>query len=460
MIPHLAKHGLIYPLHYLRREPIGRYLAEVTAVNGLERREIEQYQRRCLTSILQLAGRGDNPACPPLHRAAERLHENTAIELLQEVPLQSKETVRAALQAAGKPRGLATDYRSTSGSTGMPFRFYKDRYATGFMDAVLYAAYDWHGIAVGEPQARFWGMPLSPGDAALAQLKDLLKNRIRFSAFDLSIPAKDAYLRSLVAFRPTYFYGYPSLIVDFCNYLRASGQQLQGVPLKAVIGTGEYLYQHERELISQVSGVPFVNEYGCTEVGIVGFECRQGQLHLMASNIYLEVIRDGKPVLDQEGEIHVTELHARSNPFIRYNLGDRGILSSEPCRCGSALPVMQVLCGRKDDYIITPDGRKIYDAILAYTLKRGISRFSAVQTAIDRLEISLIPDHEYSPALATAYVRKLKQYLGSGMEIIMNPVERIDRERSGKLRYFRNAVYNRPDNVAGSNGGTAWAIPR
>lgn len=454
MTPHLAKHGLIYPLHYLRREPIGRYLAEVKAVNGLDRHGIEQYQRRCLSNILQLAGRSDNPVYTSLRRTTGRLDESTATELLQEVPLQSKEMVRAALKAAGKPRGLATDYRSTSGSTGMPFRFYKDRYATGFMDAVLYAAYAWHGIAVGEPQARFWGMPLSPGGAALAQLKDLLKNRIRFSAFDLSIPAKDAYLKNLINFRPTYFYGYPSLITDFCSYLQAGGHQLQGVPLKAVIGTGEYLYQHERELISQVSGVPFVNEYGCTEVGIVGFECRHGQLHLMASNIYLEVIRDGKPVLDQEGDIYVTELHARSNPFIRYNLGDRGILCSEPCRCGNALPVMQVLCGRKDDYIITPDGRKIYDAILAYTLKQGVSRFSAVQTASDRLEISLIPDGEYSPALATAYITKLQQHLGSAMQIIITPVERIERERSGKLRYFRNAVNDTSDNLVGSSRET------
>lgn len=455
MTPNLAKNSLIYPLHYLRREPIARYLAEVNAVNRLSREEIEQYQRGCLFNILHQAHANHNQAYHQIRKSLPQLREETAMEVLRELPLQSKEKMRDVIQNNGKPRGIATDYRSTSGSTGMPFRFYKDRYATGYMDAVLYAAYGWHGIEIGDPQARFWGMPLATSDAALAQLKDLLKNRIRFSAFDLGSAAKEAYIKKIQAFRPTYFYGYPSLIAEFCSHLISTGRQLREVPLKAVIGTGEYLHQHERELICHATGVPFFNEYGCTEVGIVGFECRHGQLHLMASNIYLEVIKDGVPVFDEAGEIHVTELHARTSPFIRYNLGDRGILCSEPCSCGCALPVMQVLAGRKDDYIITPDGRKIYDAILAYTLKKGISRFSAVQTAINRIEISVIQDVDYSQDLADSYVNTLRKHLGSDMSIAIIPVKEIEREPSGKLRYFRNEIGNMAEKQLLSNTGRA-----
>ena len=327
----------------------------------------------------------------------------------------------------------------------MLFRSYKDRSATGFMDAVLYAAYSWHGIGVGAPQARFWGMPLASKDAALARLKDLLKNRIRFSAFDLSDTAKDTYYQDLQSFKPAYFYGYPSLMVAFCSYLREKKQGLTSVPLKAVIGTGEYLYQHERDLVEQVTGVPFVNEYGCTEVGIIGFECRHHNLHVMSSNIYLEIIKDGKQVVDQEGDIHVTELHAKSRPFIRYGLGDRGMLCSEPCPCGSALPVMKVLSGRKDDYVATPDGRKVYDAIFAYTLKQGISQFKAVQTALDRIEISIVPTDDYSPELGKRYISDLQKQLGGSMNITISLMDKIERERSGKLRYFRNAIDSSTD---------------
>jgi phenylacetate-CoA ligase len=104
---------------------------------------------------------------------------------------------------------------------------------------------------------------------------------------------------------------------------------------------------------------------------------------------------------------------------------------------------MKVLSGRKDDYVATPDGRKIYDAIFAYTLKRGISQFRAVQTALDRIEISIIPNDDYSPELGEQYIRELQKQLGEAFRITFAIVETIERERSGKLRYFRNEI-NRP----------------
>ena len=438
MIQHLAKNAIIYPLHYLRRENIGGYLSEVQAVNSSNRDDIERYQRKCLCDVARTALNSSNSGYALLRKSAQHIADNSIISLMDSIPLQSKETMRAAMKADGRPKGVPADHRSTSGSTGIPFQFYKDRFATGFMDAVLYAAYAWHNIRIGDPQARFWGMPLTPTGATVAQLKDLLKNRIRFSAFDLSDAAKDAYHQNLLSFKPTYFYGYPSLMVEFCKHIINKKADLQMLPLQAVIGTGEYLYQHERDLVEQVTGAPFVNEYGCTEVGIVGFECRHKSLHVMSSNIYLEIIKDGKQVLDEEGDIHVTELHTRSNPFIRYNLGDRGVLCSARCSCGSSLPVMKVLSGRKDDYVMASDGRKVYDAIFAYTLKTGISQFRAVQTAVDRIDISIIPNDEYSPELGERYVRNLKKQLGESFSIKLIMVDTIERERSGKLRYFRN----------------------
>lgn len=448
----LAEQTLIYPLHYLRQERIGAWLSEVRAVNGASRADIARYQRTRLCEVVRTARHSPSPGYAPLRGATDQLTEERIIGLLHDFPPQSKEAMRATVAAGGRPRGMASDYRSTSGSTGLPFQFYKDRYATGFMDAVLYAAYAWHGIAVGDPQARFWGMPLTPRGAALARIKDLLKNRLRFSAFDLSEGARESYYRSLHRFRPAYFYGYPSLMATFCGNLLEQGRTLRSLPLKAVIGTGEYLYPQERKLVEEATGVPFVNEYGCTEVGIIGFECPRQNLHVMSANIYLEVLKDGRPVLDDEGEIHVTELHTRSTPFIRYSLGDRGILCSAPCPCGSSLPVMQVLSGRKDDYVLTPDGRKVYDAIFAYTLKRGVSRFRAVQTAVDRIEIAIVPGADYSPELGSRYVRELQRHLGATVTIAISLVDTIEREPSGKLRYFRNAMAARTDHTPEEHG--------
>lgn len=435
----LAKNAIIYPTHYLRRENIASYLAEVQAVNRSSHAEIERFQQLRLCEMAHAAIAGRTPAVASFCESKRYITSDSIKSLIADLPLQSKEMMRNAFKEWGKPKGIAVDYRSTSGSTGMPLRFYKDRFATGYMDAVLYAAYAWHSIKVGDPQARFWGMPLPRKDAVIASLKDLLKNRIRFSAFDLSEAAKNSYYQRLYGFRPAYFYGYPSLMVEFCNYAHERKKDLKSLELKAVIGTGEYLHSHEREIVEQATGVNFVNEYGCTEVGIIGFECEQRSLHVMAANIYLEVIKDGKSVVDEEGDIYVTELHAGSNPFIRYGIGDRGVVCSERCSCGRALPVIKILSGRKDDYVLTPEGNKIYDAIFAYILKDGVDKFKAVQKSIDLIEISVVVNNRYSPSMQNSYREILQKQFGASMRIEFSRVETIGHEKSGKLRYFERA---------------------
>jgi phenylacetate-CoA ligase len=279
-------------------------------------------------------------------------------------------------------------------------------------------------------------MPLSPKGALIARVKDLLKNRIRFSAFDLSREAKQDFYRWLKNFRPRYFYGYPSLIVEFCRFAAEEGMDLSQLPLKAVIGTGEFVYPKEREAITAATGVPFVSEYGCTEIGVVGFECEHGSLHLMPANVYLEVIKDGKSVVDEEGDVYVTELHATHFPFLRYGLGDRGVLSSTSCPCGRHLPVLQIVSSRKDDYVITPEGGKVYDAIFAYILKRGIDQFKAVQLDPKRIEIFATVNGDFSSELEHEYKEGIRKHLSPSMEIVFTVVDVIERQKSGKLRYF------------------------
>ena len=185
-----------------------------------------------------------------------------------------------------------------------------------------------------------------------------------------------------------------------------------------------------------------VSEYGCSEIGVIGFDCPAGKMHAMSSNVLVEVIDEqGRPLpAGKEGEIVVTELNATYLPFIRYRLGDRGRLETGTCSCGRNLPLLTISAGRKDDYITTPEGRRIYDAILAYTLKKGVVQFRALQDRVDRLRIEVVTDDQYSEALETLYARQLQEYLSPAMTIQFTRVNEIVREKSGKLRYFRSML--------------------
>ena len=58
----------------------------------------------------------------------------------------------------------------------------------------------------------------------------------------------------------------------------------------------------------------------------------------------------------------MTNLANRVQPIIRYQLGDRVVMSAERCRCGSAFPRIEVT-GRTDDTLSFPANGKVVQVI-------------------------------------------------------------------------------------------------
>lgn len=436
-----ARFLFFFPVRLFRSEPILRALAFVKNCEALDKNALRKRQLDLMKQQVELAFEKI-----PYFRSHWLPYFNTKTtisfwENFARLPVMEKTDIQDHQQQFLNHEIKKTDHRGTSGSTGTPLRFVKDRQATAFMDAVMYHAYSWYGINIGDRQARFWGLPHDNISQKMAHLKDFLMNRRRLSAFQLSPAALQSFADQIKRWHPHYFYGYPSLLIEFARFVDEHNVNLTTLKLKAIICTGEQLEISQKEYLRQIFNCPVVNEYGSTEVGVIGFECSLGNLHEMSSNIYLEVLKDGIPVLDEEGVVVVTELHALTSPFIRYKIGDRGVRCSAPCPCGLPYPVIKVLSGRIDDYILTPDGRKVYDAILAYTLKKGIKKFKAVQREVRSLEIMIVADDELNDEMISKYITKLKQSVSVDMDFVFKKVSTIPQERSGKLRYFRSEIH-------------------
>jgi phenylacetate-CoA ligase len=136
----------------------------------------------------------------------------------------------------------------------------------------------------------------------------------------------------------------------------------------------------------------------------------------------------------------VTELNSRSVPFINYKIGDMGRVLDSGCKCNRPYEAMEILEGRVDDFITCPDGRVVYDAILAYVLKDYASQFKAYQDEIDMMNIHFIPKGSYHSVNEQKIRSKLRKYLGNEMKINFTVVDNIPPEKSGKLRYFVSRV--------------------
>ena len=74
----------------------------------------------------------------------------------------------------------------TSGSSGHPFYFAKDKYAHAISHAQWIRKYKQHNLNVDDKQARFYGVPASGLSRYKELFKDFLQNRTRFPVFDLS----------------------------------------------------------------------------------------------------------------------------------------------------------------------------------------------------------------------------------------------------------------------------------
>lgn len=332
------------------------------------------------------------------------------------------------------------EWRRTSGSTGTPFHFVKDKSMCARMDAVMWAVYGWHGLAPGDRHGKLWGVPVHPLRKLRRRTLDFLLYRRRLSAFEISAESSRAFFLELASFEPRYLHGYATLLFEFASHCEQAGLDGADLGLRVVICTGEVLTPRIRRKLSSFFDCPLVNEYGCTESGTVAFECERGTLHLVPYASWPQVLGPrGKEVEPgSRGQVVITDLFGDLLPLVRYRLHDRATyLGQVACECGRELPAVEIDEGRLDAFIVTPQGKRIYDAILAYTVPEGVLRFRVEQKSYSLLEAAIVPapgvDHS---RIANVCKRRWEKQLGPGMTVDLRVVADLSLSHSGKLRYF------------------------
>jgi phenylacetate-CoA ligase len=114
--------------------------------------------------------------------------------------------------------------------------------------------------------------------------------------------------------------------------------------LRALFVGGEPLTPARRQRISEIWGVPVIEEYGSTETGTLAGQCPAGRLHLWADRVLFEVYSPttGELRPDGRGQLVVTPLYREAMPLLRYNLADDVEVSYAPCSCEWLLPTVRV----------------------------------------------------------------------------------------------------------------------
>ncbi len=440
MNPWVARNLIYRPVQALRGEQVWKFRDEVREFHRLGSREMADVQwKRVLAALHRVYEQ--NPYYRSLFDECG-LHPSQVEtpEDFKRVPLLTKKAVQDNFEALSSGAGRRVDHRQTSGSTGVPLSFVKDREALAYMNGVMHEVYSWHGINYpGDRSCRIWAIPQSLKKKVFIWTVDTLQNRIRLNSFDVSDASAERFFHKACKFRPKFLFGVPSYTSEFATRVQRLGLDPRDIGVETLIMGGETLYPMQKELVGSAFGAAVVNEYGTTENGLISFSCARDRIHVMNQNLYVEVI-DPETGADvppgQPGEVVVTELYGRVMPFIRYRVGDTAVPSSELCPCGVETPLFERLEGRLEDMIETPDGRKVAGGMLYYTLRKGVKRFKAYQRAVDRLEVLIIKGPDFTDSVLEDVREQCRHFLGDEMKIEFRFVDSIPPDRSGKLRFF------------------------
>jgi phenylacetate-CoA ligase len=367
------------------------------------------------------------------------------------IPKLEKEAVRDHL-----PELLNSDYKGritkgvTSGSTGQSLSLLYSSEQESYSEAARWRAKSWWGVTPGSPQVSIWGRPYTGHlDRFNQSLKSYFMNTLIFSAFDINKNTMNQIWKKIKHFNPSIIYGYPSAIATLAGYAKQKGFTYDNMRVKVVIITAEASNSLQRDLIEEIFKCKTANEYGCSETGGFVYECPHGSWHISSELTFVEFLdRDGKPVeFGEPGEIVVTHLRNGYMPLIRYRVGDIGSPVSKNCGCGRGLPLMQVSVTKERDFVRLANGEHHTSEIFVYITKAvlkqfpsSILHFKAVQKAFDFLEIQIVPGIKELDKALDLFKELLKKQLKQQIQIDFKKMSSIEREPSGKLRYFVSEI--------------------
>ena len=291
---------------------------------------------------------------------------------------------------------------TTSGTTGTPGIFLADRHALAVTTALgtrmlgsWLTATDVARIVARRGRIAMviaTGGHFASATAGAALRKNRLR-RNRIGVFGVHTPMPEL-VAALNAFRPAILAPYAGV-----GALLATEQQAGRLHIDPalVVLSAEGLATGEYDRIANAFGAKVRQGYAANECPFLRYSCQDGWLHVNSDWVILEPVdADHRPVPpgQRSHTALLTNLANRTQPILRYDLGDSVLVRRDPCPCGDPLPAVQVQ-GRTADLLTfpTPGGEPVTIAPLVVSLAleplAGVELFQIVHTAPTDLAIRL-----------------------------------------------------------------------
>lgn len=409
-------------------------LSQTATLLDAARETIATFQARRLKKLLRHAYQ-----TTPYYRELLKMESPD----ISQIPPLEKQDIREHLDILCS-EAFTADQRiknATGGSTGTPLTFYQDRYYWNQRNLSVYCFDQWAGWNLGDPQLIIWGAPadLKGDEHWRHRLNNFWRNQYWLNGFHLTGEAMLTAFEKMDQHYPQTILSYPSSLYQFAKFLYENGLKPKW-ELKGIISSAEMLHPYYRTLAESVFDTKVYNRYGGREVGLIAMECMEGRMHINCRDLYLEI--DSPNPYAVPGEILITQLNNYVMPFIRYRIGDIGMLSDEMCPCGNQLPILADLLGRSTATFRTRTGELVHGGYFTQQFYdiQGVSQFQLIQESLDRCVLKLVINEQWKEATRYHLVQKIQEVLGADAVVEVAFVDSIPLPPSGKREFTISRV--------------------
>lgn len=360
------------------------------------------------------------------------------IHSLHKLPVLSKEELRqfGTSSMLATTRESKGEFFASSGSTGTPTQILFSHAMHQRWFALFEARVrNWAGVDSFTPRGMIGGRRIIADAESKAPFYryNFFEKQVYFSAYHINQPNAKDYLYGMNKHHVQYMTGYAMsnfFLARFFEELNIEVPQL-----KAVITSSEKLTAEMRSVFSKVYGCKTYDGWSGVEACGLISECEHGSLHVSPDAGIIEVLDDAMQPVEAgvAGTVYCTGFLNYDQPLIRYNIGDKIILSSSSCSCGRNMPVVKEIVGRTEDVVIGRDGREMVRFHSIFNGLTTIKKAQIIQENLDDIIVKVVIENRFLQKEKMLIEDRIKSQLGD-INVFIEEVDNIPLTANGKFK--------------------------
>lgn len=369
------------------------------------------------------------------------------------IPIVDKKILRNNISAFTNKNIKNISFKTTGGTTGVPFGYYQEYRNTFIEKAFIHDLWS----------KKVPNISLKTKSTVLRGKK--LNNIITYdpmiglilSSYDITLNNVKKYITAIEKYKTPLLLAYPSSLFLLANFVKDHKININH-KFKCIMLGSENLYDFQKTIIKDVFQTEISHWYGQGEKVAFAGNCENNDdFHVYPQYGITEILNnDGNPVNKGEvGQIIGTGFWNFATPFIRYKTSDFAQLGDDNCSyCSLNYKLLKKIEGRLQEFIVGKSHKLI--ALTGITVVCGklddIMQFQFHQDTVGKIRFEYVKKGNVAKVNEKNIYNELKQKLNDEFDIEIKEVSYINGTNQGKMCYLNQKLdVNRYLKNIGSN---------